>query len=341
MDKFEITRAKALASNALYAAGVPEDAESTEPFTRIYQYFDGKWNHADVNLATQRITLFDRPQGGRIAVYMAPDGQLFSPEQSFRSDPIFDQSLSPTMRLGRMVDLRQIETSLVACGDGGQNYRQNSNGVWQPIALELFDRKIDSSWVFSVKAKGTTGSEQDAYWRSHPAEKAERDRRMKLFMANLGFHAINGPALDSLYFAGKDSSLYFWDGARARPVLGPGSAYLLDILVEDEDNIWVCGRDGTLMRGNHRTGFANISDHRQPQFSTMTRFREKIYIASYADPQGLFVCDGQIRKLTGAHGVELDDVHTVDAVDDALWVVGLRSIARFDGKSWERIPMPA
>jgi hypothetical protein len=120
----------------------------------------------------------------------------------------------------------------------------------------------------------------------------------------------------------------------------PTSSFLLDILVEHADTIWICGRDGTLLRGNARQGFTLVPCEGRPMFSTLTRFNGKTYLSSYANPRGVFVYDGRLRQVASGLRRELNDVHTVDAVEGALWVVGSKDIARFDGTSWERIKMP-
>ena len=177
---FELTRARAFSRDVLYAAGMPEEAEAQQSFTRIYQLYQGSWDHADVKISTQRIVAYRRPEGGRIAVYMSHEGVLFSPEASFKGGKIVDESKYKGKRLGRLSDLRQIGGYLIACGEGGQTYRQDSDGTWVPIALDFFDDQVDSNWAFAIQAEGNTGAEKAAYWAAHPDLKAERDRRILL-----------------------------------------------------------------------------------------------------------------------------------------------------------------
>ncbi len=337
---FEITRARSFSRDVFYAAAMPEKAEAQEAFTRMYQYYQGSWDHADVKISTQRIIAYRRPEGGRIAVYMSHDGNLFSPEPSFRGGPIADESAYKGKRLGRLSDLRQVGEHLVACGEGGQNYKQGKNGVWVPIDLGLFDDKIDSNWVFSIKAQGNTGREQNAYWAAHPDLKNELDRRVRLYISNKDLHSINGPSFDELYISSSQGAVYFWNG-RSFEIIDTGKGtYLTDILV-DGNEVWICGRDGTLLRGNAEKGFTAVPCDGEPMLSKMTKFRGHLYLSSYANPRGVFVYDGQVvRRVASRLTPELDDIHTVDAGEDALWAIGSRDIARFDGTAWERVPMP-
>lgn len=338
---YEITRARAFSKDVLYAAGMPADAEAQESFTRIFQYSEGSWDHADVRVSTQRIIAYRRPEGGRIAVYMSHEGVLFSPEPSFKGGRIVDESAFPGRRLGRMSDLRQVAQTLVACGDGGQNYSQASEKGWVPIDLRLFDERVDSNWVFAIKPEGRTGREQQAFWKSHPDLEAESERRLQLYTANTDLHSINGSRLDDLYMSSSHGRIFHWDGHEMKKISSPSLAYLTDILVQHEGALWICGRDGTLLHGNAGSGFAAVPGDEGPMFSKMARFQDKLYLSSYADPRGLFVYDGHdIRRVASGLRPELDDIHTVDAVEGALWAIGSRDIARFDGVSWERLPMP-
>ncbi|KQT92675.1 hypothetical protein ASG60_21255 [Methylobacterium sp. Leaf469] len=342
MPKFELTRARAITADVLYVAALPRKADANVPFTRVCQFYQGKWDRADVDVATQRICLYHRPEGGRIAVYMSPEGQLFSPEPSFRGSRIVNSALATSKKLGRLADLRQVGKYLVACGDGGQTYRQRDDGGWVPLDLGVFDDRVDSTWAFAIRAPNVkTFAEEEVYFDNHPTEKAELDRRVKSYMANLMLHAIHGLSVDELYFCGKDGAVYFWNGHSSGKITVPTSSFLGDILVEDAETVWICGRDGTLLRGSAKRGFTAIPCDGSPQFSTITSFKGAIFLSSYAQPRGAFVYDGQrIRQVSSGLRQELDDVHTVDGVTDALWAVGSNAIARFDGATWEQIPLP-
>ncbi|KQP25798.1 hypothetical protein ASF27_21190 [Methylobacterium sp. Leaf102] len=77
MTKLVLTRARAITNEVLYAAGIDDDADAAEPMTKAYQYFHDKWQSREFPVATQRIVLYHRPEGGRIAVYMSRRGEMF------------------------------------------------------------------------------------------------------------------------------------------------------------------------------------------------------------------------------------------------------------------------
>ncbi|SDA32876.1 hypothetical protein SAMN02799622_05344 [Methylobacterium sp. UNC378MF] len=342
MPKLTVTRARAITNEVVYLAALPEDEEANAPFTRLLQFDRGKWEHVDYNRGTQRLARYVRPEGGRIAVLLSPQGDTYSPNDSFKAAVIAEDTpeLQSTKKLGRMVDIRQIGADLYACGDGGQTYRRvGKDGVWHPLDLGLFDDEISNDWVFEIRAPGATMGEQDKYWGKHPDLKRERDRRIDLSLQNKKLYAINGPSPDDIYIASGNGEIFHNDGHTTRKLTSPVSSALLDILVQDPDTVWVSGRDGTLLCGNARAGFQTLASGRQG-FSTMALFEGKIYLSSFASPRGLFVYDGQLWQVASDGARAFDDVHTVDARDGVLWVIGSTTLARFDGKSWERIKLP-
>lgn len=105
----------------------------------------------------------------------------------------------------------------------------------------------------------------------------------------------------------------------------------------------MCGANGTLLLGNARDGFRNLSSVEDNQlFLSVCKLQEKIYLGSNL---GWFVYDpashaAGIRKLISDLSPDLQDANIVDSVDNILWSIGPKDIARFDGEHWERIHHP-
>jgi hypothetical protein len=55
------------------------------------------------------------------------------------------------------------------------------------------------------------------------------------------------------------------------------------------------------------------------------------------EPSTVYTLEGN-TLVPVATGVS--DAHTLESTGDVLWVVGRKSLARFDGHDWERIPVP-
>jgi hypothetical protein len=154
------------------------------------------------------------------------------------------------------------------------------------------------------------------------------------------FADVNGPHEQSVYIVGQRGAVYWRDKEPFRQVAAPTSAWLNNILVQDEGTLWICGDGGTLLRGNHRDGFTAVAagDTRE-SFLSMAIFQERLHLASAS---GLWVLDGdRIEKVRTSLCPELSNGHVLDALDGTLWFIGYRDIARFDGHRWERLLLTA
>ena len=199
---------------------------------------------------------------------------------------------------GYMRTIRQIGAELVACGHSGQVYRRTGPNAWSHADSGLL-QPLNSDDVRSVGD-------------------------------------VNGPMADRLFAASSDG-LFFSGGGPWRKLDVPTREWLHAIHVEDADTIWVCGRNGTLLKGNERTGFTDLSRvHDNDTFLSITMFDGKIYLGRAG---GVSVFDGStIEPVVTGLKPELRNGHLVDAVDGVLWSFGYDDIARFDGTEWRRYP---
>jgi hypothetical protein len=208
---------------------------------------------------------------------------------------------------GYMSGIRQIGDHLYACGGAGQVYKRVGPDQW----LHMDDGLLQPT---------------DVDERLLPRD-------------------INGPNEQEIYLAGALSSvgypgqLHFWNGESWRKLALPTDERLNAIYVEDENRIWICGSNGTLLFGNHRDGFIDVSAVEDNQlFTSLTKVNERIYLASNL---GLFVYDGAgIHPVQTGLNPQLQDANVVDAIDGVLWSIGPKDIAKFDGKQWTRIDHP-
>ena len=103
------------------------------------------------------------------------------------------------------------------------------------------------------------------------------------------------------------------------------------------DTVWVCGRNGTLLKGNERQGFMDLSRIEDNEtFLSIARYGDHIYLGH---DDGVSVYDGHkiVSVSTGLKPV-LRDGHLVEATDGVVWSFGYSDIARFDGVTWKRYP---
>ncbi len=159
------------------------------------------------------------------------------------------------------------------------------------------------------------------------------------------FSFINGPREYEIYLTGYDGGLLLWNDERSRWITeGIPKNNLFGIVVEDERRIWICGSKGTLLCGNHKDGFQDLSPGGDLSFNSMTLFQGKLWITAnggFGGPTGLFTFhNGRLDRVTTGLTPDIDDIHTVTSADGVLWTVGFRDILCFDGKTWTRIDYP-
>jgi hypothetical protein len=105
------------------------------------------------------------------------------------------------------------------------------------------------------------------------------------------------------------------------------------------NEIWACGFNGTVLVGNARQGFRDVSTVDDNQtWVCLTKYQDKIYLC---EEDGLHVFDGKsIKSVVTGLKPELQDAWRVDHADGVLWSIGVKDLARFDGTRWERIHHP-
>ena len=202
---------------------------------------------------------------------------------------------------GLMNRIRQIGNRLYATGGGGQIYRREERGRWV---------HIDDGLLLPASQRG------------------------KIFRT---LSDINGLREDDIYVVGDKGLIGWFDGVAWHTIQSPVDERLHAIAIESDDIIWICGKNGTLLKGNAREGFVDVSRiHDNDDFLSVARFDGRIYLARET---GLSVYDGtRIDPVVTGLKPPLRDGQFLDSVDDVLWSFGYNDIVRFDGTTWVRFP---
>ncbi|QEI07096.1 hypothetical protein FXN63_15555 [Pigmentiphaga aceris] len=150
---------------------------------------------------------------------------------------------------------------------------------------------------------------------------------------------INGTATDDLYAVGDEA--WHWDSREWRQLALPVDEPLHAIEVVSRDVIYLVGHNGTVLAGNARDGFVNLSRTEDNQnFTSAACFEGSLFLAA---PEGLYCYDANSKRIapyfTGLTP-ELQDAHQLEAKDGILWSFGFKDLAWFDGKDWTRVDHP-
>lgn len=319
------TNGYAVADNALYVACAADAYEDFARFTCLYQWDEelqkelkssSPWLYKQVEWRTSSVTSLI-PAAGDLwwLCALAEEGVVLFTGGGYTTEKIPGAGVfsEDAEGWGYLSDLQQIGEHLYAAGYAGQVYKRLGPNQWV---------HVDDGILQPTGMRGGQYSVQ----------------------------VINGPHEDAIYVAGCTNAPYYparasyWNGKTWTDLQLPESAErLTNIYVESEQRIWMCGANGTLLLGNAQDGFRNLSGVEDNQlFLSLCKFQEKIYLGSNL---GLFVYDpadhaAGIRKVITDLTPDLQDANIVDSVDDILWSIGPKDIARFDGEHWERIHHP-
>ncbi len=320
----------------LYAsAAFTDDLNNEDPFyprTRLCQFV----------LSNQRWLLHDLPfytMGLRPVVEIGSRSETLA-ATCIQGAIFFKDSLEgrverlypETMVRADILNLVQINNGLYACGANGQLY-EKFGGNW-----ELLDPSLLPDYRGMREALDAAMDDIDKLLAVDLSPWMGQDRIKT-------FGHINGPHEYEIYVTGYDGGLLLWNGERSHWITeGIPKNNLFEIVVEDEKRIWICGSKGTLLCGNHKDGFQDLSPGGDLSFNSMTLFQGKLWITAnggFGGPTGLFTYhNGRLDRVTTGLTPDIDDIHTVTSADGVLWTLGFRDILCFDGKIWTRIDYP-
>ncbi|MCO5358617.1 hypothetical protein [Acidovorax kalamii] len=315
------TTAMAYTDTSAYAAGSGDALDTFARFTRVVCY-DANYHHLWVR--------HDQDWRAVALAYFGPQHENFddvvvlSEEGDVRyigdHDPLLEKIPGAGVfgagakGWGYLADIQQIGDSLYACGYKGQVYKRYGPNDWDHVDKGLL---------------------QDP--------KTAQEHRIALSV-------INGPHENAIYAAGYQHAdwlppkAFFFNGTLWRELELPAVAErIVNMYVESEARIWMCGANGTLLLGNAQDGFKSLSTVDDNQlFTSVCKFQDKMYLASNL---GLFIYDpanqdAGIQMVKTNLMPELQDANIVDSYDKVLWSIGPKDIARFDGTTWERIDHP-
>jgi hypothetical protein len=203
--------------------------------------------------------------------------------------------------LGYMRSIREIGNTLFACGFNSQIYNRQ-NGVWKSLVSAPLKHHHPASDDYVV------------------------------------FNGVDGFSQDDVYVVGSKGSLYHWDGSAWRKVMLNTDENLECIRCYGNDDVWIGGANGTLLNGNAKQGFRDVSSVTDNEtFWSLAKFNDKVYLGT---TKGLFAYDGRIigPVVTGLNPEV--ETYTVDSTGDALWSIGTKDLVTFDGFAWMRIDHP-
>jgi hypothetical protein len=297
----------AIESDYAYITGIPDACDPRETiFSRLMVVADARdarWFYHDIDANVVSVCVKSAGHSGKRLCALSKEGEveIYSNADGAK---ILEKIPEAGLRLGSRgytVTIREIGQSLFVCGANDQVYRRNDG---------------DGSWTLITAKPLKLVSALDPYYSM--------------------LSSIDGADEMDVYTCGMHGRLYHFDGAHWKQVPLSTDEHLNCVRCISRDEVWVCGENGTLFVGNHRSGFSDVSSIDDKQsFWSLTKFQGKIFLAS--TNEGMFAYDGSVIQAVDT-GLESGLwTYVVDSTPDVLWSFSPKEIAVFDGKMWRRV----
>ncbi|MCZ8879686.1 hypothetical protein PS051_18610 [Escherichia albertii] len=244
----------------------------------------------------------------RVYVILGREGQVefYTPNKTSVNEFILDTGLyqSWSKNYGYVMCIKEIGQHLYVCGDNNQVYRRSSTGNWEHIDHGIFQELSPENWTF--------------------------------------LSDIDGLSENDIYAVGYKGALYHYNGQQwSHPHHNVDNEKLTKICIKSEDVIYVVGDNGTILIGNYKDGFKDISAVNDiNKYTDIVYFGNSFYLASN---KGMFTLDPLTNIVKSYHtdlDIDLRDTHKLSVKDGVLWSIGNRDIAWFDGQHWTRVDIP-
>jgi hypothetical protein len=223
----------------------------------------------------------------------------------------------PAAGKGPLRGLCSVDGQAYACGMLEQVYRRHGHDDW---------RALDQGLTRKSKAKGKS---------SDPGSDPGSDQGTGKGKANAigGFEAIGGFAHDELYAAGWHGDIRHFDGKRWTPCRSPVETVLTALCCAPDGQVYICGQDGTLLRGRG-ADWERLAQDLGEDLWSLAWFDGALYAASAC---AVYRLDGEALHAIDFGADQPSTCYGLSAADGVMWSIGPKDIMAFDGQSWSRI----
>ncbi len=305
----------------------------SDRYARFYRYDRGHWLCVEVAASLTDLLVAQQSTVERDGlVVLSADGEVWFVADNIQSEqiPVGDSQI-----LGDLTRLRQMAGTYFAAGLSGQCYRrQGSSWIADDAGLRGFKPP------FPRKRPGDLGETTDI---KDVATLANGDQYL------CGSVATARPAI---FWRPGGNGRWQWLGYA---IDDPSYDYLVPVrfLIEPPDTVWITTTKGMLVRGNAAQGFRIATDVAiaasggaagvRASFSNAVFYNDTIHAGSNIGPFRLRPDGGwdafapTVVQKSGefpfANGL-------LEVADSVMWAFGVRSVARYDGQTWQPVAIP-
>jgi len=152
---------------------------------------------------------------------------------------------------------------------------------------------------------------------------------------------ISGIGENDIYTCGSNGVVWHWDGFEWRNIKSGTRQHLHGIHCASEDVVFIVGHNGTLLKGNKKTGFHRMHTGKMKMnFWSVREFNGILYIGT---------TNGIVKASEDAIGIFTPEitgiknefpVTAIDRFKDALWIIADKFVLRKSPEKWELINHP-
>jgi hypothetical protein len=355
-SEFQLLRAAHAVSRDRFCVAVHK-LDVDDPFSIILEYdgnFTQPWSRVEVRRNVADVTAKPDPElGSRPYIAISDEGDVFSITgdgiltEKIRGAGVYSADADGS---GGISGISFADGKLYAFGLGGQLYVQDAQGTWRRLAID------DPAAAVRGSLKSLGGNE-DIYIvgsiAPQPFLASEEIEKAQLEAAAAGdFQRFEELSKEAERVAGQQglggmpTGLLLHGSGESWRRLESGAAHTFnDVFIETSERVWICGTEGSILLGNGKDGFKDVSFHgdRSINLVSLTKFRDRITLAS---DYGLHSFDGHILstikpKLDPFINRSVPTPFKVQAVDDVMFYFDYKhGVHRFDGENWEEITIP-
>ncbi|MVA82724.1 hypothetical protein GOZ89_25345 [Agrobacterium vitis] len=311
----------AASDDLLMIATIPDEIRGDNLFTRIYYLSlnsDDAWHYSDwadqqvVSVCLRRAK-DDLPRAG---CAMTGEGQIEIANSS-RADyeSISGAGLEGNRGLGELTKIREIGSTLFACGAYGQVYRRIATG-WTAI-----DEPLVAAGRSILNAVTEVGSQS-----------IEQIRKLTQNLSKVpNFNDIAGSSEDDVYVCGNGGNFFHYDGNNWANIDTETDLILTCMHCVSADEIWVAGQDGIILQGNFNSGFRNMGQYFPESYIwSIRKFRGEIFLGTV---HGLYIFTGNgVRLVETPYLKGVSPIISIDSFsENGLWIVTNRHVFYNDG----------
>lgn len=325
----------AISRDIAYMPGFLDALDDEVRFTRLAVLApdtEEKWFHHDldghriVSVCLRKATASQE----RAACALSDEGVVeFASRSGNRFEQIPGAGLGPGSRgLGTLSRIREVGNTLFACGAGNQLY-ERQDGTWRAIDQQITAAPQAALADIVNRVQSAKGGMSDDDLLALTARTADLG----------GLDDIAGHEESDLYTCGLAGQLWHWNGQQFQKIEIPTSEHLHAIHVVSPETVYVCGHNGTLLKGNKNDGFRSlIGPEVTMTFWGVREFDGKVYLST---TEGLFV-----HSHLGFYEVPLPKtlgptvINALDSSESVLWAFAQRFAARLIDDRWERFDHP-